>query len=324
MNRYAKEALGFSDTKIGDYLKLTRDLKELPLLKKTLSKGKLGYTVGRALSGIVDSKTEKKWVGFALENSRRVVEEEIKRAKQETKDQAAGQPSLLPVPKKKVPAAVVPVRVNLEMSPTQFARYETMWEQLRKHRDLPSEKVEALLEIMASFLEDDVQSSSPRGEITGNSRPSAQIHIHHCPECESAVVQTSKGELEIGKQALQRAQCDCQVKQEGRRNTTSIPPATRRQVITNARHKCQMPGCNHTRFLEVHHIISRAHGGTNDPENLQVLCSGCHSLIHKRGAGFMVKSPFVIYRWNPWGSDCEDTPTMQNHVEAKAVRVRQQ
>ncbi len=57
INRYAREALGFSDTKIGDYLKLTRDLKRLPLLKETLSNGKLGYTVGRALSVIVDSKT---------------------------------------------------------------------------------------------------------------------------------------------------------------------------------------------------------------------------------------------------------------------------
>ncbi len=233
-----------------------------------------------------------------MENSRRVVEEEIKRAKQETKDQAAGQPSLLPAPKKKMPAAVVPVHVHLEMSPTQFARYESVWEQVRKRRDLPTEKVEALLKIMASFLEDDVQNPSPRGEITGNSRPPAQIHIHHCPECESAVVQTSKGELEIGKQALQRAQCDCQVNKPGQRNTTSIPPATRRRVFSNARHKCQTPGCNHTRFLEVHHKIPRARGGTNDPENLQALCSACHALIHNTGAGFLVKSPSIIYAWN--------------------------
>ncbi len=34
MNRYAKEAQGFSDTKIGVYLKLTRDLQKLPLLKE--------------------------------------------------------------------------------------------------------------------------------------------------------------------------------------------------------------------------------------------------------------------------------------------------
>ncbi len=302
MNRYAKVALGFSDTKIGDFMKLSRDLKELPILKGALSEGKIGYTVGRTLTGIVDASTEKKWVDMALENPRRVVEEEIKRAKREAKEKASGQQSLLPVPKKKTPAAVLPVLVKLEMSPTQFARYESMWEQARKRRELSSEKVEAFLEIMASFLEDDVQNTTPRGEPLGepvvNSRPLSQIHIHHCPECESATVQTSKGELEIGKSELERAQCDCQINQPGQRNKTSIPPATRRRVLANARHKCQMPGCNHTRFLEVHHNTPRSQGGTNDESNLIVYCAGCHALIHKNGAGFLVKSPSAIYRWN--------------------------
>ena len=69
MNQYAKELLGFSDTKIGDFLKLCRDLKELPLLKEALSNGKIGYTVGRTLTGIVDSSTEKKMGQYGLGKS---------------------------------------------------------------------------------------------------------------------------------------------------------------------------------------------------------------------------------------------------------------
>ncbi len=165
INQYAKDALGFSRTKVGDYIKLTRKLKELPHLKDALNGGKLGYTSGRLIASIANQKSEKEWVGFALENPRKVIEEEVKRARLEAKEKASRQPSLLPVPKKKTPAAVVPVRVQLEMSPTQFARYESLWEQVRKQRNVSSEKVEALLEIMASFLKFEDQNRAPRGDF---------------------------------------------------------------------------------------------------------------------------------------------------------------
>lgn len=34
------------------------------------------------------------------------------------------------------------------------------------------------------------------------------------------------------------------------------------------------------RILEIHHILERCNGGTNDPGNLIVLCPNCHSLVH--------------------------------------------
>jgi len=222
----------------------------------------------------------------------------VKRAKQEAKNDAARQPSFLPLPERKTPAAAIPVRVNLEMSPSQFARYEKVWEQIRKQGDVSSEKVEALLEIMESFLDSCSQIASPREEHSSISRPAVQVHIHHCPECESSTVQTSKGELEIGKSEYERYQCDCQKAKPDGRNTTSIPPATRRKVLAKARHQCQTPGCNHTRFLEIHHVISRSKGGSNDESNLRVYCSACHARLHAHPSYSMVKSPTAIYRWN--------------------------
>ncbi len=295
INQYARQELGFGNSKIGDYIKLTRKLEKLPNLKEALSKGDLGYTKGRLLVDVADENTEKEWLKFGLENPRRKVEEEVKRAKQEEKDAAARQPSFLPEAKTKTPAAVVPVRVNLEMTPTQFARYEKAWEQIRKQGNASSEKVEALLEIMESFLDGNSQNSSSREKSLQNSRPAAQIHIHHCPECESSTVQTSHGELEIGKPEFERYQCDCRTVTQGGRNSTSIPPAIRIKVLANARHKCETPGCNHTRFLEIHHLVPRSKGGSNDVSNLRVFCSACHARIHAYGPSLMVKSPEAIY-----------------------------
>ncbi len=98
---------------------------------------------------------------------------------------------------------------------------------------------------------------------------------------------------------VERAQGDCQVNRPGKRNTTSIPPATRRQVLAHHRHKCQRPGCNHTAYLEAHHIIPRSKGGSNNFGNLTCLCSVCHKLLHdkKISAADLVRSPRPVYRW---------------------------
>lgn len=36
----------------------------------------------------------------------------------------------------------------------------------------------------------------------------------------------------------------------------------------------------HSKKLQVHHIISRSHGGTNSPDNLITLCEDCHNVLH--------------------------------------------
>lgn len=296
VNQYAKTELGFSQSKTGHYISLTRKLEQLPNLKKSLSNGELGYTVARVVADVASPNNEQEWVDFAKTHSRRKVEDEVKRAKQEAKDKTACQPALLPCSSPKAPKAVLPVRVSFEMSPIQFARYEKLGENIRRSRNISTDKVEALLDMMASLLdeqpEQESHKSAPRGALT---KPAAQIHIHHCPECESTKVQTSKGELEIGKQEYERLECDCQISGPGQRNKASIAPAIRRRVFSKARHKCETSGCNHTRYLEVHHIVPRSDGGGNDLSNLKLLCSSCHSLIHR--SGLLIKESLGIYHF---------------------------
>lgn len=38
--------------------------------------------------------------------------------------------------------------------------------------------------------------------------------------------------------------------------------------------------------LEVHHVIEVQELGSDDPENLRLLCSECHELIHARRRSF--------------------------------------
>lgn len=56
--------------------------------------------------------------------------------------------------------------------------------------------------------------------------------------------------------------------------------ASRREAVLNRdSYTCQICGAKNTR-LEVHHIVYRSHGGTDDENNLITLCESCHKKIH--------------------------------------------
>jgi 5-methylcytosine-specific restriction endonuclease McrA len=64
------------------------------------------------------------------------------------------------------------------------------------------------------------------------------------------------------------------------------PPLSQRakeSMINKVGTKCCYPNCAETLALEVHHISPRAEGGTNDENNLIVLCNNHHHLAD-RGA----------------------------------------
>ena len=50
-------------------------------------------------------------------------------------------------------------------------------------------------------------------------------------------------------------------------------------VLNRDNYTCQICGKKHIR-LEVHHIIFRSNGGTNDENNLITLCEACHNGVH--------------------------------------------
>jgi hypothetical protein len=82
-----------------------------------------------------------------------------------------------------------------------------------------------------------------------------------------------------------RALCDAMFvgdlrSNERTRATPTIPHAIRRKAFIQFHHGCAVPGCRSARNLDVHHIVPRSQGGTNDLWNLVVLCSGHHMRHH--------------------------------------------
>lgn len=188
-------------------------------------------------------------------------------------------------------------KLTLELTTEQLARYEALWEKLHKLGGLPvgAGKAELLLVALAELVA--VRKDSERkvrNQMSASSTSPIQIHVHQCPECEKTTVATGRGEVPLAAHEMDRLSCDARICDEttpadgddagrNRPNRATIPPATRHKVLSRDRHRCQAPGCPGTRFLEVHHIVPKRHGGSNEMANLTTLCAACHAALHEKG-----------------------------------------
>lgn len=271
MNQYATEELGFSVTKAGDFKRLAERLETLPAVAAKVETGELGYTKAREIVKVADPTTENEWLAVAARQSRRELEATVKHAKKLASQKRKTNPSqteLVPREKSAAPSASVPVRIGFDLTAIQHARFEALMARIGGHEN----KAELLLDMMEAYL----CKTAPRGA----SAPRYQIHVHECPTCAKATVH---GERELSKNETQRVHCDATIHRHGHRSQSTIPPRIRREVLARDRHRCRRKGCNHSRFLEIHHIVPRSRGGTHDPANLVTLCSSCHRLWHENG-----------------------------------------
>jgi hypothetical protein len=275
INQYALQELGFSKTRTGDFIRLARQLEDLPAVREAMSSGDLGYTKAREIVGVVTPETQADWLEAARAPRRELIRE-VKRARQAAKVDP-GQGELLPQTPTVVAPKELPVRFQVDLTPEQEARRAALVERLHKLGDVPVDRGEFLLEALAAWVES--KEKAPRGALT--SAPPVQIHVHD--HGERLTVSTAAGERELSRTDAERMQCDALICRPGKRATRSIPAKIRRAVLTRDRHRCRAPGCHRTRFLEVHHRVARSQGGSNHPDNLVTLCGSCHRLWHERG-----------------------------------------
>ncbi len=64
------------------------------------------------------------------------------------------------------------------------------------------------------------------------------------------------------------------------RTQYAVPDRTRRIVLHRDK-KCRVPGCNQTRWLQVHHVVHAEHAGPTDTCNLIAICPADHRLHHR-------------------------------------------
>lgn len=282
---YATQALGLSESKTRQFLRLACALDALPATRTALDEGRLPWTKARTLAGVATPRTEGAWIQAAVHASSRELETKVKRARERRRCERdrlrrkRGQGALLldtPQPATgpaDAPApAEIPVTVSIALTPVQAGRYDAMVETLRKRGDRRT-RAELLLEGLAAVAETPgtrVQSATPY-----------QIVAYRCEACNK----TSVDGRPVTPAAADAMRCDAVLTSRNPKipNKATIRPSIRRAVLARDGRRCTTEGCGARRFLEVHHIVPRTRGGSNAMENLTTLCGACHRFVHERG-----------------------------------------
>ncbi|HUQ04200.1 MAG TPA: HNH endonuclease signature motif containing protein [Kofleriaceae bacterium] len=130
-------------------------------------------------------------------------------------------------------------------------------------------------------------SRAPRSGTTAPRLAPYQIALTVCPSCDRGWHDAGGRAIAVPDSTIAQAICDAQY--IGRtdvltpeRAEQEVSPATARLVHRRDRGRCQVPGCRSARWLHIHHIIWREHGGSNDPRNLLCLCFAHHQAVHQQ------------------------------------------
>jgi hypothetical protein len=142
-----------------------------------------------------------------------------------------------------------------------------------------------------------------------------------------------EGGAAIDPQAVRRLLCNARVQTvvEGRDGEvlglgrTSREPST--WMLRQIRHRdreCRFPGCGSRRFTEAHHVTWWRHGGRTDLDNLVLICSFHHRLVHELGWS-MRRNPGGGLRWfRPDGTRYRagPSPASENHIDRRIEERR--
>lgn len=144
-------------------------------------------------------------------------------------------------------------------------------------RELEAEMGERLDDNQLLFL-----LANRRTDGSPRKKAAAQVAVTVCPACQVGRQLAGNRAIALRPEELERVFCDTQwIDITGdRRAIQDVTPALRSRVMLRDHAKCRVPGCRAAVNIEVHHIVSVAHGGAHTMENLLCLCDGHHVAHH--------------------------------------------
>lgn len=292
---YAETTAGFTEGQTRAFLRIGRRLQDLPEVKKALASGILSWSKAECISRRATPENEIEWIDLARSLSVRELARHVSGPDQDPSPSLplSGSPTLPSSPpantasapktpqnepaplsfKPTPPPAMAPksatekCHVTYAFTPEEYSRWEALLEKSGGRT-----KEEFLLEGLSRMIGGSGgQDSAGRQHL---------IVLQECPKCRQGLLTNSRGDFQVDQALLQSAKCDAVTQLTDGSRRAVIPPRLRRRVMARDDHRCQYPGCRHTRFLQIHHRLPVSQGGKTELDNLVTLCSKCHRRLH--------------------------------------------
>jgi len=288
-------------------VRVARALGTLPAIDAALRAGKLSYAKVRALTRVATPETEAKLLDAALFATGAQIERLCRGYRT-----ALLADHVLPPPERGVRRRELPggmVKLEIVLSPDEADLVEGALDRAREiARVEPAPRVsaesatpaappapelprpsraDAVVALAESYLAGHVASGN------GAERFQVMLHLDQDPLAPDGVLGgTLDDGTRVSPETLRRVACDCRLLAQGGRGdgtamsigrqSRSIPAAIRRALQLRDR-GCSFPGCTHDRFLHGHHIQHWLHGGETSVDNLCLVCTFHHHLLHEGG-----------------------------------------
>jgi hypothetical protein len=302
--------IGLDSATAREKVRVARALGKLPVIDEALRVGKLSYAKARALTRVATPETETKLLEVAVVATGAQLERICRGYRRALAPDEGLAPEERSVRRRDLPGGMV--RLEIVLAPDEA---DLLLRALDRAREVVHEETDASAETQKC---NDVQDVSAETSAPGSTWPSradgmvalaesflagnpatgnggerfqVMVHVDQDPLAPDGVLSASLDDgTRVSAETFRRIACDCGVVAAtgggtqlnvGRR-ARSIPPAIRRALALRDR-GCRFPGCTHTRFLHGHHIQHWLHGGETSVNNLALLCTFHHHLVHEGG-----------------------------------------
>jgi hypothetical protein len=264
---YLERTCGYAPTTARDRIRVAEALETLPATREALAAGHVSYSAVRELTHVLDPDTEEQWLAALEGCTVREVEDALR-------GRAPGD-----LPEDRPDPALEPRVLRLKLPPEVYALFAEARRRMEAEVGHPLTDAE----LMAELCRESIDRTS--GDHSGDSQTRHQISVSVCPDCQRGWQDTGSRSVEVPPAAIERMRCDAF--ELGRvdgaapeERTRTIPASVRRAVLARDHHRCTVPGCRSSRFLEVHHIHPWSEGGAHELFNLTTLCGLHHDMHH--------------------------------------------
>jgi len=274
-------------------VRVAHALKQLPSISDAFSNGELSYSKVQSLTRVAGPRNESELVKFAAGTTARVVQERCRELRCGTVEsvgeayRAHANRSLSIRRDANRGMMTITVELPLETG-------ELLEKALDRARDTTPSQTPALANESWSALQADALVTVANTFLSGGSEQSTatsdnyQVTIH----VDRSALAEGDGRSSLPIESVKRLCCDGDAvviveNEEGEplsigRKTRTVSTAIKRALW--ARDKgCRFPGCHHKRFVDAHHIIHWSAGGETSLDNLMLLCSRHHRMVHEGG-----------------------------------------